>query len=153
MTCFLFAPQSSPTTRRDHVKRPPGSTRALRPMSKRPDSRNAARGSVIGFVFAAKGIYTSICAENHHKQHFNQQICISCQGNQGVIYGTNLFVTLWQLWRVGRLPWGGRGAGVRSQSSQRGVLGCQSQPKVVQIWTISCFPIRISESNGLTFLS
>ena len=64
-----------------------------------------------------------------------------------------LFTTLSRLWRMGHLPRGGRGAGLGSQSSQRGVLGCQSHPKVVQIWTISCFPIRISQNSGLKFLS
>ena len=64
-----------------------------------------------------------------------------------------LFTTLSRLWRMGHLPWGGRGAGVGSQSSQEGVLGCQSDPKVIQIWTISCFLIRISQNCGLKFLS
>ena len=64
-----------------------------------------------------------------------------------------LFITLWPLWRMGRLPWGGCGAGLGSQKSQKGLLGCQSHPKVVQIWTISRFLARISQNCGLKFLS
>ena len=64
-----------------------------------------------------------------------------------------LFTTLWRLRRVGHHHWGGRGAGVGSQSSQRGVLGCQSHPKVVQIWSISYVLVRISRKCGLKFLS
>ena len=64
-----------------------------------------------------------------------------------------LFITLWPLRRMGHLPRGGRGAGLGSQSSQRGVLGCQSHPKVVQIWTIPFFLVRISQKSGLKFLS
>ena len=66
---------------------------------------------------------------------------------------SKLFTTIRPLRRVGHLPRGGRRAGLWSQNSQRGVLGCQSHPKVVQILTISCFLIRISQNYGENLLS
>ena len=53
-------------------------------------------------------------------------MCICTQAGPSILV---LFIILWLLWRVGHISWYGRGAGLGSQSSQRGVFGMPKSPQ------------------------